>query len=420
MFNKKKTDIAVVGAGPVGLIAAHALADRDMDFELFERTHHANVNSYALALLPETLILLEQLGVLEPVLEQSLQVKSIGIFDGEERRATMRYDDLATDYPFLAVIGQDELETILIKSLREKGCKPRWRHRMRYAEETEDGLNITVDRLSPGMTGYAMAHIDMEIDKVLDYHARYLIGADGHNSAARRNAGIDFPEMAPARHYAIFEFRPETTLPDEMRIIVKDGRSHIFWPMPDGYCRWSFETPEEDAINETNEKDRLFVHVGARGFPLLEEERLREQLKENAPWFDGTVKDFRWRMLVRFEQRLATSFGCGRTWLAGDAAHLAPPAGVLSMNVGMREAGDLVERLAYNASDADRTAALDSYNEERRKEWRALLDLDHHLHAKGAADPWLLKHKAALAGNIPATGDNLSALLDQVRMTEEA
>ena len=37
MFNHKKTDIVVLGAGPVGLIAAHALASRNIDYVLLDR-----------------------------------------------------------------------------------------------------------------------------------------------------------------------------------------------------------------------------------------------------------------------------------------------------------------------------------------------------------------------------------------------
>ncbi|MFU8848035.1 MAG: FAD-dependent monooxygenase [Opitutales bacterium] len=43
----------------------------------------------------------------------------------------------------------------------------------------------------------------------------------------------------------------------------------------------------------------------------------------------------RWRTLVYFEQRFVESFGQGRIWLAGAAAHRTSPGGMLSMNVGV-------------------------------------------------------------------------------------
>lgn len=52
MFNHKHTDICVVGAGPVGLLAAHALADLKVDFVQFDAAAGPHTHSYALALLP--------------------------------------------------------------------------------------------------------------------------------------------------------------------------------------------------------------------------------------------------------------------------------------------------------------------------------------------------------------------------------
>ena len=61
MFNHKKTDIVVLGAGPVGLTAAHALATHNIDYVLLDREKRTNTHSYALALHPETLELLDSL-----------------------------------------------------------------------------------------------------------------------------------------------------------------------------------------------------------------------------------------------------------------------------------------------------------------------------------------------------------------------
>ena len=64
-------------------------------------------------------------------------------------------------------------------------------------------------------------------------------------------------------------------------------------------------------------------------------------IAERATWFRGRIDQINWRIMVRFERRLAKSFGQNRVWLAGDAGHLTGPAGMHSMNVGLREALDL-------------------------------------------------------------------------------
>ena len=197
MFNHKKTDIIVLGAGPVGLTAAHAIANRNMDYVLFDREKHSNTNSYALALHPETLERLEYLGLVERILESSLQLSKVAIYKDGRKKASLDYSMLPLQYPFLAVIRQSELERILIDNLTVKSKKPMWTHRVRLIEDKDNSLNVSVDSLIEGMTGYAIAHIEMQIDKILNYKANYLIGADGYRSTARQSAGIDFPKISP-------------------------------------------------------------------------------------------------------------------------------------------------------------------------------------------------------------------------------
>ncbi len=78
----------------------------------------------------------------------------------------------------------------------------------------------------------------------------------------------------------------------------------------------------------------------------MEEQRLQELIRERAPWFTGAVRNIVWRNVVRFERRLADSFGHGRLWLAGDSAHLTSPVGIQSMNVGLQEGYRLAGALA--------------------------------------------------------------------------
>ena len=63
MFKKHKSEVLVVGAGPVGLFAALALADRGLGVEIIDGQFQTAANSYALALHPGSLALLGQVGL---------------------------------------------------------------------------------------------------------------------------------------------------------------------------------------------------------------------------------------------------------------------------------------------------------------------------------------------------------------------
>jgi 2-polyprenyl-6-methoxyphenol hydroxylase-like FAD-dependent oxidoreductase len=324
MFNKKSAEVAVLGAGPSGLIAAHILADRKTDFVLFDRAESSHRHSYALALHPETLELLDRLGVVESVLKQSLLLKRVALFDEcHSQRAVIDYSQLATKYPCLAVIGQNKLEAVLVKTLAEKGHKPKWHHRVRCIEQGPSGLHFTVDRLGEGMTGYAVAHMEREIDKIFEYDVDYLIAADGHASLAREAAGIGFPEITAGLNYAVFELKTNTKPLTEMRLMLDGEKAHIYWPLGQERCRFSFQMPDGFAPKHTFEKGGWQESTLSSDDSEMSNTHLDHLLYEHAPWFIGSSKDVRWRAKVRFEKHMAESFGSGRIWLVGDAAHLA-------------------------------------------------------------------------------------------------
>ncbi|MGJ8654216.1 MAG: FAD-dependent monooxygenase [Opitutaceae bacterium] len=421
MFNHKTVDIAVLGAGPAGLTAAHTLADKGMDFVLFDKEAHTNTETHALALHPETLELLEKLGVLDPVLETATKLHRASIFDhAQVRRAVINYGELPVKYPFLAVIGQDELESILVRTLKEKGHKPMWHHRARGIEQTDSNVTFTVDRLTEGMTGYAVAHMETEIDKIFEYQANYLIAADGYSSQARKSAGIIFPEMAHSIDYAIFEFDTDAKLLTEMCMTLDGDRTHVYWPLGKRRCRFSFQMSAEFTGRGAYNKEHEMVDEAAQHAPELEDSNLKALLKAHAPWFTGTVDEVKWRTMVHFEKHLVDRFGNNRIWLAGDAAHMTPPAGMLSMNIGMHEAADLATRLSTDQSDEVREFRLHAYDNDHMGEWKRLLDINHHLIGHDTTAKWLLEHRDNIIGNLPASGESLTAILKQLHLTEAA
>ena len=81
-----------------------------------------------------------------------------------------------------------------------------------------------------------------------------------------------------------------------------------------------------------------------------------------------------WRVAVRFEHRLAQTFEKERIGLAGDAAHLAGPIGVQSMNCGLAEADDLAELVAEMLDKDAPNPSLESYGRRSTRAMAARLD----------------------------------------------
>jgi 2-polyprenyl-6-methoxyphenol hydroxylase-like FAD-dependent oxidoreductase len=150
--------------------------------------------------------------------------------------------------------------------------------------------------------------------------------------------------------------------------------------------------------------------MGERFFHHLGEREVRPILAARAPWFDFDPDTFGWSVEVRFERRLAGSFGRDRVWLAGDAAHLTGPAGMQSMNAGLREASELAAHLKAIVRDGANPDRLAAWGNDRLAEWRFLLGLAGGLQPGANAAPFATKNAARLLACLPATGQSLDAL----------
>jgi 2-polyprenyl-6-methoxyphenol hydroxylase-like FAD-dependent oxidoreductase len=231
--------------------------------------------------------------------------------------------------------------------------------------------------------------------------------------------------LGPAQYFAVFEFKTKADVGHEVRLVFDDGATSVLWPLPNGYCRWSFELPDYHDADTEMMKDRLHAAglgyfpterpkereaLGASNYPaVLDETSLHNLLAERAPWFLGAIDHVTWRTIVRFERRLTSSFGAGRCWLAGDAAHITGPAGIQSMNLGMQEAEELAAAVASGSQ-----GAFEAYNSHWTQTWRQLHGVESPLRPGPATDPWVGQHAAALTSCLPAHGAELAELAGQL------
>jgi len=416
MPRKKKPEVLVVGAGPVGLFAAIALARRGVQVRTVDKEWRTGAHSYALALHSGSLRLLKEVGLAERVLEGACQVRTIGLYDGPERRAEMRVSELGGEYPFLAVMRQDSFEGLLEEALKESGGELLWDHRVSDISAREDRVAVSIDKMVKETVGYATAHTEWVVAKTDEVKVPFVIGADGHQSQVRRGLDIGYETIGEPLHFATFEFKSDVDLDGEMRLVMDERTTSVLWPLPGGYCRWSFQLEDFSFPEESRDKERLSVQLGSGRYPVLDQRHLEELIEERAPWFSGTIDLINWRIAVRFERRLAERFGGQRIWLAGDAGHMTGPVGVQSMNVGLREAADLAGIMEGILRGKEEPGRLEQYNRERVAEWRRLLGLEEGLKAEEDADPWVRKVAERLLPCIPASGSDLATLARQLRL----
>jgi len=411
MSSDSRTDVLVVGAGPTGLVAALQLAQAGLDVEVIEEEWRPAGHSYALALHPRSLALLDRLGLAAELVAQGGKLDMVALYEGPRPQATLRFPELGP-FPFLLALPQSALEARLARSLAERGVKVRWSHRLAGIEPAGDAVVARVQKLEKQSAGYAVAHTEWAVDKEVSFRAAFVVGADGHRSLVRRALGLSFDEVAPSQAFAVVEC---AGLPsDEMRLVLDERAVSAFWPLPGSRSRWSLELEAPGVDSEDRFKSRLTTSVGERHFPHLDDARLRELMRERATWFEPDLRDLGWSIEVRFERRLAGAFGHDRVWLAGDAAHLTGPAGMQSMNAGLDEASDLAARIVRVLRGGEGHDLLEAYGRERPAAWRFLLGRQGGLRADAATSAFVAKNAARLLPCLPATGEDLGVLAGQL------
>jgi len=417
MFGKKKPEVMVVGAGPVGLFSAVSLAGKSIRVKIIDEGWRPAAHSYALALHPSSLKLLKASGLSTKVLESVHRINRVGIYDERERRATVDFSKLDTDFKYVGVLPQNRLEEALETVLRAHGIAVEWNHRLsRLHQNDGDHVEVSVDRMTMESLGYAVAHAEQVVASSREYEVPFLIGADGHGSLVRRSLGIDFEDAGQTRYFAVFEFKTDFDLQNEMRVVLAENTTSVLWTLAQGYCRWGFELTDFSAPPATREKDRFLIQ--REELPELSNENLANLIGSRAPWFTGRVEKLEWRTVVRFEQRLATLFGRDRSWLVGDAAHMALPVAVQSMNVGLTESEALAEALRQILRGQGSPDGLSEYGSGSLSRWRRLLGLEgERVTASSDASAWIRTNARRIAESIPASGGNRKRLLEQVGLS---
>jgi 2-polyprenyl-6-methoxyphenol hydroxylase-like FAD-dependent oxidoreductase len=404
MSRTREVDVLIAGAGPVGLFTAISLARRGVDVAIFEQSFRTTTRSYALALHPATLALLDDVDLGRAVFAKGREVRRMAFYEGDVRHVDVRFDDLQDGYPCL-VLPQADLESILEDELATLGVRVHWNHRVsRVTPDPTDRARVTVAKLGEETLGYAVSGTVGIVKQEIPFGARVVLGMDGHRSVVRQNLFIDFPQVNDAELFAVFETHLTKRIPGEACVAFADDLASLVWPMVGEGCRFAFQVTETGEPVKPRLKSRRVVQFRDHFFRAIPKEQLGELTRERLPWFDGTVRDTGWSALIRFERRLAASFGRDNVWMAGDAVHLASPVSGLSMNIGMLE-GDELARIATSVvKERGAMNQFDAYGERRLAEWRHLLAPDAHVRSTDGCDSWTAANAVRIANCLPASG----------------
>ena len=398
MFRHPDPEVLVVGAGPVGLVTALFLRQYGVRPEIVDMHQQTTQHSYALALHPRTLRILDEAGLSDALIAAGRKLSKVAYYEGRERRAEIDYASLASRHPYLLVVRQSVLERAAEEALHRKKLKVRWGHRLQGLTIDGTTLQAEVAALDEVSMGYAVAGNEWVVARTETLRPAYLIGADGYDSTVRRMSGIEMQEHGKGQYFSVYEVEASGELPPEVRVMIDPDLTSVYWPLEEGRCRWGFQ------IRDVSE------HAASM-------ERLEELIAARAPWSTARPTHMYWSTVGLFQRRMARSFGTGRVWLAGDAAHQAPPVGVHSMNSGLVEARELAARISQIQRAAGAPSLLQEYATETHAAWRSLLGAERRVRALPGAGLWVRQTAARMLDCVPASGEDVEPLLEQIGLT---
>jgi 2-octaprenyl-6-methoxyphenol hydroxylase len=325
-------DIAIIGAGPVGIAAALSLEKAGRDVALIAPSERHFDSGRTAALMTPSLDFLDPLlpeGALEAIGAELAGIRIIDVTGGIFRAPTTTFRASEIDQDRFGLnLPNDALVELL---------------------ESAAGRSEGVTRITASLTGMEQDHssVTLELDNGDTIEARIVIGADGKHSRVRELSGIACRSWSYKQSALTFHISHERDHLDiSTEFHTREGPFTLV-PLADGKCSvvWMMRPDKAEAL----------IGEPPQAFAKLAQETCHSLL--------GKLSLIGERALIPMSGLSASMLAKGRVALIGEAAHAFPPIGAQGLNLGIRDVRDLAKALD-GASDAE--AALRRYAAMRR------------------------------------------------------
>lgn len=291
----------VIGAGPVGLSAALALASNGIACRIVERREAPSGLSRAVGIMPETVRALDQLGAADAIRDEGMSINRVTVKRGSATLMKLDVTKGGLGSDVMIGLPQNRTEEILRDALGNLGVHPEY--------------GVTVTDVSTTEETSAVVFSDGTVT-LFDW----VIAADGIQSTTRNCLGIEYPGL---------------DLPGK-------------WSIADVDVSDPFD--EHGVSVQVQGKDNSFVLV----LPI---ERRRARIVSSTGNALAVVPEhvnitgIRRTGTFPISVRQAVTYKKGRVLLAGDAAHCHSPVGGKGMNLGIADGIAAAHAIASGETD---------------------------------------------------------------------
>lgn len=330
---RDSADILVAGTGPAGLVAA--LLAQDAGFRTILVGPPVRLDdARTTTLMVPALEILQNLGVDSEFDGKAAALRTMRIVDGTGRLirspvATFHASEIGESC-FGMNIPNQVLNEALAAAIRSSNVD--WRESL-----VADWKSQTNDILATLNNGIAIT-------------AKLAAAADGRNSPARAAAGLSVtnrPYRQSAFVSSFFHERPHEGISTEFHtetgpftiVPLPGNRSSLVWVV----------TPQEAETLASLEKGELAWRI---------EERMQSMLGKIT--MEGAGQTY------PLSSGLPSAFAANRIALIGEAAHVFPPIGAQGLNLGIRDARDLISVASAHRADPGSSTTMSAYERLRR------------------------------------------------------
>ncbi|VDB88577.1 unnamed protein product [Peniophora sp. CBMAI 1063] len=363
-------DVLVVGAGPVGLVAALVLAQNGVSVRIIDKSpNFDHIGQRGAGLQPRSLEAYKFLGVLDDFIKKgTFEISNMRSYDAEGKpTAQVPFRSKMEPTPEIPLpngmtLGQDSNCAILRSHLSKFGVQVELSTEMVSFEQDDDSIIVTLK-------------VNGAEEQTETVRAKFLVGADGAKGPTRRTAGINFVGATDMDIRAVIGDIELLNFDTEEE--VRDMIMHNF----------SDANKNRTLIRRIPEDpSAYFIFFVATTFPpqrLMEsKDFLQEQLRLISHRPELVVHKVRNVAEWKLNERVADHLQVGRVFIAGDAGHCHSPVGGQGLNSGVLDAMNLAWKLAFTLKHSSPLTLLSTYEEERLPVLREMLRMTNSMASK--------------------------------------
>ncbi|KZV66434.1 hypothetical protein PENSPDRAFT_92107 [Peniophora sp. CONT] len=374
-------DVLIVGAGPIGLLGAIALAQNGVSIRIVDKQPSFDIGQRGANIMPRSQEAFKFLGVLDDFLKVAGPgYGDMRLYDPEGKivkDAVFRAKSEATPeipIPNPIAIGQNTHVEILMKHLKALGVEVELGTEMVTFEQDDSGVNVSLK------TG----------EREEKVRASFLLGTDGAKGITRRTAGIHFVGRTDETKAVIGDFE---LLEGGNSAPLDRSVSHTSSAVP--FMRLNLTSSQLMHNFADENKNRIVAR------PVFEDEQiyfflmtgpdldthrmatdpdyLHEELHRITKRPNLMISKIRHIAEWRLNERVADHFRADRVVIAGDAAHCHSPTGGQGINSGVQDVMNVTWRLASIVKGLSPLSLLDTYEQERIPVIREMLKMTSNL-----------------------------------------